>query len=193
MPTALMEMPTLQSAHSDPIVLKFPIYLTPFVQYRTTSGFPKMLNIGNNKLTGMLPPQIGQLQALLTLNLSFNNLHGEIPQSIGNLTNLQVLDLSYNDLTGAIPSSLEMLHFLSKFNISSNDLEGSVPTGGQFSTFPDSSFHLSGGLWYVLRCRSTVRPDGPIQIYLFWLKLLELKCTTTMCLGLRLQICSVRN
>ncbi|CAO2044582.1 unnamed protein product [Urochloa humidicola] len=139
-PTALMEMPTLKSAHSDPIILKFPIYLTPFLQYRTTSGFPKMLNLGNNKFTGVIPPQIGQLQALITLNLSFNNFSGEIPQSIGNLTNLQVLDLSYNDLTGAIPSSLERLHFLSKFNISSNDLEGPVPTGGQFSTFPDSSF-----------------------------------------------------
>ncbi|CAN6202464.1 unnamed protein product [Urochloa humidicola] len=139
-PTTLMEMPTLKSAHSDPIILKFPIYLKPFLQYRTTSGFPKMLNLGNNKFTGVIPPQIGQLQALLTLNLSFNNFRGEIPQSIGNLTNLQVLDLSYNNLTGTIPSSLERLHFLSKFNISSNDLEGPVPTGGQFSTFPDSSF-----------------------------------------------------
>ena len=51
-----------------------------------------------------------------------------------------MLDLSYNNLTGAIPSALERLHFLSKFNISRNDLEGPVPTGGQFSTFPDSSF-----------------------------------------------------
>lgn len=139
-PTALMKMPTLQSAHSDPIVLKFPIYLTPFLQYRTTGGFPKMLNLANNKFTGVIPPQIGQLRALLTLNLSFNHLNGEIPQSIGNLKNLQVLDLSCNGLTGAIPSSLERLHFLSKFNISSNDLEGPVPTGGQFSTFQDSSF-----------------------------------------------------
>lgn len=139
-PTALMEMPTLEAAHSAPIILKFPVYLAPFLQYRTTSGFPKMLNLGNNKFNGIIPPEIGQLQALLTLNLSFNNLHGEIPQSVGNLTNLQVLDLSYNNLTGEIPSVLERLHFLSKFNISSNDLEGPVPTGGQFSTFPDSSF-----------------------------------------------------
>jgi hypothetical protein len=35
---------------------------------------------------------------------------------------------------------LEKLHFLSELNISNNDLEGPIPTGGQFSTFPDSSF-----------------------------------------------------
>jgi len=139
-PTELMEMPTLKSAHSDPIILKFPIYMTGGFQYRATSGFHKMLNLGNNKFSGVIPPQIGQLQALLTLNLSFNNFHGDIPPSIGNLRNLQVLDLSYNDLTGPIPSSLERLHFLTRFNISNNDLEGPVPTGGQFSTFPDSSF-----------------------------------------------------
>ena len=139
-PTELMEMPTFKSAHSDPIILKFPIYMTGGFQYRATSGFHKMLNLGNNKFNGVIPPQIGQLQALLTLNLSFNNFHGDIPPSIGNLRNLQVLDLSYNDLTGPIPSSLERLHFLSRFNISNNDLEGPVPTGGQFSTFPDSSF-----------------------------------------------------
>ncbi|KAJ1277943.1 hypothetical protein BS78_04G041300 [Paspalum vaginatum] len=139
-PTTLMEMPALMSTHSDLIILKFPIYLAPFLQYRATSGLPKMLNLGNNKFTGVIPPKVGELQALVTFNLSFNNLHGEIPQSIGSLTNLQVLDLSYNSLTGAIPSALERLHFLSKFNISSNDLEGAVPTGGQFSTFPDSSF-----------------------------------------------------
>ncbi|KAF8685360.1 hypothetical protein HU200_043984 [Digitaria exilis] len=95
---------------------------------------------GNNKLIGVIPTEIGQLKGLLSLNLSFNNLYGEIPQSIGNLSNLQALDLSYNNLLGEIPYALERLHFLAKFNISNNDLEGPIPTGGQFSTFPDSSF-----------------------------------------------------
>jgi hypothetical protein len=39
-----------------------------------------------------------------------------------------------------IPSTLEMIHFLSKFIISNNDIVGPIPTGGQFSTFPDSSY-----------------------------------------------------
>jgi Leucine-rich repeat (LRR) protein len=140
-PTALMEMPMLESlANSNVIIFKLPVYMHTFLQYRATSGFPRMLNLGYNKFTGAIPPQIGQLQELLTLNLSFNNLYGKIPQSIGNITNLQLLDLSCNNLTGAIPSTLEKLHFISELNISNNDLEGPIPTGGQFSTFPDSSF-----------------------------------------------------
>ncbi|TVU33413.1 hypothetical protein EJB05_25229, partial [Eragrostis curvula] len=139
-PTALMEMPMLKTAHSNPIIIQLSIYISPLRQYRTPSSVPKMLNLGNNKLTGVIPQEIGQLKGLLSLNLSFNNLYGEIPQSIANITNLQVLDLSHNNLTGAIPYALGKLHFLSKFNISNNDMEGPVPTGGQFSTFPDSSF-----------------------------------------------------
>ena len=144
-PVALMEMPMLEQAKSDQnfldtSVFPFPLYLAPFLQYRTTNGFPRTINLGYNKLTGVIPPELGDLKGLLVLNLSINNLYGEIPESIGNLVNLQVLDLSYNNLTGAIPSTLEILHFLSKFNISNNDMVGPIPTGGQFSTFPDSSF-----------------------------------------------------
>ncbi|KAK3156039.1 hypothetical protein QOZ80_2AG0101980 [Eleusine coracana subsp. coracana] len=139
-PTTLTEMPMLKSTHSNPLIIQLPVYVAPLLQYRTLGAVPKMLNLGNNKLTGVIPQEIGQLKALLSLNLSFNYLYGEIPQSIGNIANLQLLDLSYNNLTGAIPSVLGKLHFLSKFNISNNDIEGPVPTEDQFSTFPDSSF-----------------------------------------------------
>ena len=105
------------------------------------SAFPKMLNLGNNKLSGVISVEIVQLKAPLSLNLCFNNLSREIPQWISNLKNLKVLDLSTNHLTGTI--LLEILVKLSSFinfNISYNDLEGIVPIGGHFNTFPSSSF-----------------------------------------------------
>ncbi|XP_062218229.1 tyrosine-sulfated glycopeptide receptor 1-like [Phragmites australis] len=139
-PTALMEMPMLKTDKVAPNVFELPVYTTPSLQYRMPSAFPKVLNIGNNNLTGVIPKQIGQLKALISLNLSFNRLSGEIPQPICNLTNLQQLDLSSNDLTGMIPDALNDLHFLSRFNVSNNDLEGPIPTVGQLSTFPNSSF-----------------------------------------------------
>uniref|UniRef100_K3Z0H8 Leucine-rich repeat-containing N-terminal plant-type domain-containing protein n=1 Tax=Setaria italica TaxID=4555 RepID=K3Z0H8_SETIT len=80
-----------------------------------TNYCPKLLNLGNNKFSGVIPMEIGHLKGLAALNLSFNNLHGEVPQSNCNLTNLRVLELSNNHLTGEIPAALENLHFLSFF------------------------------------------------------------------------------
>uniref|UniRef100_A0A453NDD5 Uncharacterized protein n=1 Tax=Aegilops tauschii subsp. strangulata TaxID=200361 RepID=A0A453NDD5_AEGTS len=140
--TALAEMPMLKS---DKIAAKaffeLPVYVfSPFIQYINAGACPKVLNLAVNKFTGVIPGEMGQLRALVSLNLSYNKLSGEIPQPICNLTNLQMLDLSSNHLTGTILAALNNLHFLSKFNISDNDLEGPIPTVGQLSTFPDSSF-----------------------------------------------------
>ncbi|CAM0946833.1 unnamed protein product [Alopecurus aequalis] len=140
-PTALMEMQMLESDKTAPKVFELPVYYkSPFIQYLMPSAFPKVLNLGINNFTGLIPDKIGQLKALISLNLSSNRLSGEIPWPICNLTNLQVLDLSVNHLTGVIPAALNNLHFLSKFNISNNDLEGPIPTVGQLSTFPNSSY-----------------------------------------------------
>jgi Leucine-rich repeat (LRR) protein len=139
-PAALMEMPMLKTDKVAPKAFEIPVYITQSLQYSKLGSFPKVLNLGTNNLTGVIPKEIGQLKELLSLNLSFNNLSGEIPQSICNLTNLEVLDLSSNRLTGVIPTTLNSLHFLSEFNISNNDLEGPIPIMGQLSTFPNSSF-----------------------------------------------------
>ncbi|XP_051210876.1 receptor-like protein 2 [Lolium perenne] len=140
-PSALMEMPMLESEAAAPMVFELPVYnKSPFIQYLMPGAFPKVLNLGINNLTGLIPEKIDQLKALISLNLSSNKLSGEIPRLISTLTNLQVLDLSSNHLTGTIPSALNNLHFLSKFNICNNDLEGAIPTVGQLSTFPSSSF-----------------------------------------------------
>ena len=55
-PKALMEMPMLESANSDSIIFKLPLYMPPFIQYHTTTGSPRILNYGYNKFTGANSP-----------------------------------------------------------------------------------------------------------------------------------------
>ncbi|KAF7822693.1 phytosulfokine receptor 2 [Senna tora] len=114
--------------------------------YNQASSFPPSIYLSNNRLTGIIWPQIGQLKALHVLDLSGNNISGMIPSSISEMENLETLDLSNNNLYGTIPPSFNKLTFLSKFSVAYNHLEGSIPTGGQFLSFSSSSFEGNPGL-----------------------------------------------
>jgi len=98
------------------------------------------LDLSCNKLTGVIPSQIGDLQQIRALNLSHNHLSGPIPVTFFNLTQIESLDLSYNNLSGEVPSQLTKLNGLSTFNVSYNNLSGTPPGTGQFATFLEDSY-----------------------------------------------------
>ena len=85
------------------------------------------LDLRENRLTGEMPPELGNLAALSRLYLSENRLHGEIPRELGNLSNLQWLALSANILTGEIPRELGNLASLQWLILSANRLHGEIP------------------------------------------------------------------
>ncbi|KAL7163068.1 hypothetical protein ACSBR2_039213 [Camellia fascicularis] len=114
--------------------------------YNQIWRFPPTLDLGNNFLTGPIWPEFGNLKNLHSLDLKCNNLSGNIPEDLSGMTSIEILDLSHNDLSGVIPLSLVNLSFLSKFNVAYNQLYGAIPTGGQFETFPNSSFEGNLGL-----------------------------------------------
>ncbi|KAL7180835.1 hypothetical protein ACSBR1_039823 [Camellia fascicularis] len=116
------------------------------LQYNQIWRFPPTLDLSNNFLTGPIWPEFGNLKKLHCLDLKCNNLSGNIPENLSGMTSIETLDLSHNDLSGAIPLSLVNLSFLSKFSVAYNQLYGAIPTGGQFETFPNSSFEGNLGL-----------------------------------------------
>ena len=82
------------------------------------------LNLGFNKLGGVLPNSIGNLNNLESLLLWDNSFVGSIPISIGNLSNLKELYLSNNQMSGTIPETLGQLNELVAVDVSENSWYG---------------------------------------------------------------------
>ncbi len=75
------------------------------------------LQNGGNRLTGRIPPELGDLANLETLSLNLNELSGPIPPELGKLANLRSLSLARNQLTGSLPPELGRLTRLEKLDL----------------------------------------------------------------------------
>ncbi|XP_030970926.1 receptor-like protein 14 [Quercus lobata] len=121
------------------------------------------LDFSCNNLTGVIPPELGQLQGIRALNLSHNQFTGSIPETFSNLAVLERLDLSHNKLSGGIPPQLIKLTFLAVFSVAYNNLSGrTLDMKAQFGTFSARSYEgnpLLCGLPLVKNCTNRDNPS----------------------------------
>lgn len=86
-----------------------------------------ILNVSNNRFSGLIPQKIGLVCRSLThLDASDNEIYGTIPSSLGDLISLVVLDLSGNKLQGKIPESMSHLKYLKYLSLADNNLTGTI-------------------------------------------------------------------
>jgi Leucine-rich repeat (LRR) protein len=90
-------------------------------------GMVLVLFLKYNRLHGVIPPELGNLSALLVMELDSNQLSGPIPATIGALSNLRVLTLGFNSLSGELPATLGNLTSLDTLAAASNQLTGGIP------------------------------------------------------------------
>ncbi|XP_022729703.1 receptor-like protein 2 [Durio zibethinus] len=98
------------------------------------------IDLSWNKLTGRIPPEMGELKLISALDRSHNELNGSIPTTFSGLKNIESLDLSHNKLTGAIPQQLTELTALGYFSVAYNNLSGKIPDKAQFGAFVENSY-----------------------------------------------------
>ena len=88
------------------------------------SGRVTELILGENRLRGELPPQLGSLTELTTLILWGNAVTGSIPPELSSLSNLVYFFVAGNSLTGCVPGELS--------SVPNNDFaEAGLPFCGQ--------------------------------------------------------------
>ncbi len=75
------------------------------------------LNLADNKLYGALPPELANLDGLVTLDLSSNDLSGPLPPALGPLNALQSLNLSETDVAGPVPDEWGALSALRELRL----------------------------------------------------------------------------
>ena len=93
-----------------------------------SEGRVQELRLDRNGLRGVLPPELGDLDALQTLVLVDIDIKGEIPDELGRLARLQTLNISMTAVSGKIPSSLANLRNLTGLYLNNNQLDGEIPS-----------------------------------------------------------------
>lgn len=93
-----------------------------------SEGRVRELVLDRNGLSGVLPPELGDLDELVRLELRDIAIKGEIPDELGRLERLRTLIIYESSITGRIPSSLADLRSLTGLYLDGNQLTGEIPS-----------------------------------------------------------------
>ena len=112
----------------------------------------QVLDLSNNRFSGVLPSGLGTLAALQQLYLEANQFSGALPTTFGQLSRLNVLWLFDNALSGRLPQSMTNLGVLQDFRYNDTDL--CPPANQQFGAWM-AAISLTGTLDINTSCPNT--------------------------------------
>uniref|UniRef100_M8CFD8 Receptor kinase-like protein Xa21 n=1 Tax=Aegilops tauschii TaxID=37682 RepID=M8CFD8_AEGTA len=109
------------------------------------------LYIADNRVSGVIPTDIGNLVGLRRLIIANTSISGVIPESVGKLQNLINLGLYNNSLVGLIPPTLGNLSRLTRLYADNGNLEGPIPASlgelkNLFVLDLSKNYHLNGSI-----------------------------------------------
>ncbi|KAM3239317.1 receptor kinase-like protein Xa21 [Capsicum annuum] len=87
----------------------------------------KMLELGSNHFTGIIPQEIGNLVNLVALAMEKTQIISSVPISIFNISSLQMLLLSHNNLSGFLSREIGNSTKMQFLYLDENSFTGEIP------------------------------------------------------------------
>ncbi|PIN24397.1 Serine/threonine protein kinase [Handroanthus impetiginosus] len=129
-PNSLGELKFLDSLNIEENGFTSEVSEMSFITSLTKCRRLRLVWMGINSFSGYLPDSIGNFSSSLEqLDLGNSRIKGRIPKEIGNVTNLAFLYLDNNEFTGFVPFTIEGLKNLQVLNLRGNKLSGPIPDG----------------------------------------------------------------
>ncbi|CBI20137.3 unnamed protein product, partial [Vitis vinifera] len=85
------------------------------------------LTVEFNQLSGVLPPELGNLSSIEKMHLTSNKFTGELPETFAKLTTLKDFRIGDNNFTGTIPKLIQNWTNLKKLVIQASGMSGPIP------------------------------------------------------------------
>ncbi|GJZ48986.1 leucine-rich repeat protein [Tanacetum coccineum] len=150
-----------------------------------------ILNLEKNRFSGIIPPSLGNISSLASLDMRNNRLFGSLPVSLLNSKSLIILELAENGLTGEIPASIgRESTSLKLLSLRSNKLDGNIPVEicrlSSIQILDLAHNDLSGNLPKCFKNFSVIAGREFLTIFYFRIKFLAAhRCELVELSGLR--------
>ncbi|CAA7409275.1 unnamed protein product [Spirodela intermedia] len=90
-----------------------------------------IFDVSVNRISSIIPQEVGELKGPRSLNLSNNHIQEFIPMTMAYMETIESLDILHKGLSGSVPHEMVQISSLTTFNVAFNNLSGNLGLCGK--------------------------------------------------------------